>query len=524
MVVLVTLALPPLLPERHLATYVLLGLTATVTVGVSLLMGYAGQVPLGQAAFYAIGAYGAGLLAVHGFPSLLGLLVAPLIAAVAAVLLGAPLLRLRGHHLAFATLAVQLILLSLLSQGTWAGGAIGLQGIPRLSVAGFELREDVGYAYVAWGVLAVALLVSRNVVRSRSGRALRAAATSETAAAASGVPVGAYRLAVFALSAGFAGLAGGVYAFYLGYLSPGSFPVLLSIEFVVMAVVGGLGTLSGPLVGAVVIVLLVQALNTLGTQPGMPSYAPSVLSYAVYALLLVIAVRYLPGGLVPAAQRLTRRLFPAILTGPATDGGPGGSATDGGLSGSATDGGLSGSATDGGSATDRGPGGSTTGRGPGGSATGGGSGGSATGGGPGGPAADGGRAGSVTVGPRTDDAPAALESGVGAGAGTRNRAASDSGVGAGAGGGAASGSGVGAGTSAGDRTGSGPTVSGPRSAGEEPGTTGGPLPFGGGKGRDRADSGDRPVMSRTGASESARVPRTDVSGAETTGPSAEQEE
>ncbi|MDY7086765.1 MAG: branched-chain amino acid ABC transporter permease [Actinomycetota bacterium] len=433
--VLVTLALPPLLPERHLATYVLLGLTATVTVGVSLLMGYAGQVPLGQAAFYAIGAYGAGLLAVHGFPSLLGLLVAPLIAAVAAVLLGAPLLRLRGHHLAFATLAVQLILLSLLSQGTWAGGAIGLQGIPRLSVAGFELREDVGYAYVAWGVLAVALLVSRNVVRSRSGRALRAAATSETAAAASGVPVGAYRLAVFALSAGFAGLAGGVYAFYLGYLSPGSFPVLLSIEFVVMAVVGGLGTLSGPLVGAIVIVLLVQALNTLGTQPGMPSYAPSVLSYAVYALLLVVAVRYLPGGLVPAAQRLTRRLFPALLTGPATDGGPGGAVTDGGPGGAVTDGGPGGPVTDGG---------------------------------PGGPVTDGGPGGPAT--------------------------------------------------------GSGPTASRPRSAGEEPGRTGGPLPFGGGKGRDRADSGDRPVMSRTGASESARVTRTDVPGTETTGPSAEQEE
>lgn len=301
------LAVPPLLPERHLATFVLLGLTAAVTVGVSLLMGYAGQVSLGQAAFYAIGAYGAGLLAVHGLPPLLGLLAAPLIAAAAAVLLGAPLLRLRGHHLAFATLAVQLILLSLLSQGTWAGGAIGLQGIPRLSVGGLEVREDLAYAYLALGVLALVLLISRNVVRSRPGRGLRASATSEVAAAAGGVPVGAYRLAVFALSAAFAGLAGGVYAFYLGYLSPGSFPVLLSIEFVVMAVVGGLGTLTGPVVGAAVIVLLVQLLNTLGTQPGMPSYAPSVLSYAVYALLLVVAVRYLPRGIVPAVSRLTAR-------------------------------------------------------------------------------------------------------------------------------------------------------------------------------------------------------------------------
>ncbi|MFC7528313.1 branched-chain amino acid ABC transporter permease [Actinoplanes sp. GCM10030250] len=306
--VLATLVLPPLLPERHLATFVLLTLAATVTVGVSLLMGYAGQVSLGQASFYAIGAYAAGLLAVHGAPPLLGLVAAPMIAAAAAVLLGAPLLRLRGHHLAFATLAVQLILLSLLAQADWAGGAIGLQGIPRFSVGGFELREDLGYAYVAWCVLAVAVLISRNVVSSRAGRGLRAAGTSEIAAAASGVPVGGYRLAVFALSAALAGLAGGVYAFYLGYLAPGSFPVLLSIEYVVMAVVGGLGTIAGPIVGAAVIVLLIQLLNTLGTQPGMPDYAPSVLSYAVYALVLVVCVLYLPRGLVPSARVALDRL------------------------------------------------------------------------------------------------------------------------------------------------------------------------------------------------------------------------
>ncbi|MFI5844799.1 branched-chain amino acid ABC transporter permease [Catenuloplanes sp. NPDC051500] len=307
---LLALAAPVLLPQRHLAVYVLLALTAAVAVGVSMLMGYAGQVSLGQASFYAIGAYAAGLLAVHGLPPLLGLLAAPLVAAAAALLVGAPLLRLRGHHLAFATLAMQLILLGLLSRGEWAGGAIGLQGIPRFSVAGVQVRDDVGYAYLALAVLALVMLIYRNVVVSRVGRALRAAATGEAAAAACGVPVGRYRLAVFALSAAFAGLAGGVYAFYLGYLSPGSFPVLLSIEFVVMAAVGGLGTIAGPLVGATVITLLVQALTVLGTQPGMPGYAPAVLSYAVYGLVLVVAVLYLPRGIVPSvhgALRIPRR-------------------------------------------------------------------------------------------------------------------------------------------------------------------------------------------------------------------------
>jgi branched-chain amino acid transport system permease protein len=302
-----TLALPPALSSKQLSIYILLGLAALVTLGLSLLMGYAGQVSLGQASFSCIGGYTAGLLAVHGLPSGLGLLAAPVVAALFAVLVGIPLLRLRGHALAFATLAMQLILLSLLSQAGWAGGAIGLQGVPRLSIGGYEFAEDLSYAYLTWGAVAVVLLLARNIVASRTGRGLRALATSEVAAAASGVPVGRYRLAVFALSAGFAGLAGGIYAFYLGYLSPGSFPVLVSIEYVVMAVVGGLGTLWGPIVGAAGIVLLVQVLNTLGTQPGMPSYAPSVLSYAVYAALLVLVVLFLPRGLAPVPRGLALR-------------------------------------------------------------------------------------------------------------------------------------------------------------------------------------------------------------------------
>jgi branched-chain amino acid transport system permease protein len=306
-VAVVTLALPPLLSSRDLGVYVLLGLAAIVTVGLSLLMGYAGQVSLGQASFYAIGGYTAGLLAVQGVPTVLGLLAAPVVAAAVAVVVGASIVRLRGHYLAFATLALQLILLSLLSQAEWAGGAIGLQGIPRLSVAGVEFADDVSYAYLTWGALALTLLVTYNVIGSRAGRGLRALATSETAAAASGVPVGRYRLAVFALSAAFAGLAGGVYAFYVGYLAPGSFPVLLSIEYVVMAIVGGLGTVAGPVVGATAIILLVQVLTDIGTRPGLPSYAPSVLSYAVYAVLLVLVVLFLPRGIVPAVQGLRQR-------------------------------------------------------------------------------------------------------------------------------------------------------------------------------------------------------------------------
>ncbi|GIM96548.1 branched-chain amino acid ABC transporter permease [Paractinoplanes toevensis] len=299
----IALVLPAFLAPGQLTVFILLGLSAMAVVGLSLLMGYAGQVSLGQAAFTALGAYTSGLLSLHHTPPLLALAAAPVAAALAAVLVGVPVLRLRGHQLAFATLALQILLLSVLGGAEWAGGAVGLQGLPYLSVGGFELDQDLDYAYlVVAGVLLVSLIAHR-LVRSRVGRGLRALATGEMAAEASGVPVGAYRLLVFAVSAAFAGLAGGIYSFFLGYLAPGSFPVLLSIEYVVMAVVGGLGSIAGALLGAALITVGVQLLTTLATQPGMPSYAPSVLSYAVYALLLIAVVLFVPKGIVPTLRR-----------------------------------------------------------------------------------------------------------------------------------------------------------------------------------------------------------------------------
>ncbi|GHE66193.1 branched-chain amino acid ABC transporter permease [Streptomyces capitiformicae] len=155
--------------------------------------------------------------------------------------------------------------------------------------------------------MALTVLVARNVVASRAGRGLRALATSETAASASGVPVARYKLAVFTLAAAFAGLAGGIYAFFIGYINPGSFPVLLSIQFLVMAVVGGLGTIWGALLGATAITLIVQFLNDLDSRPGMPASAPSILNYAVYAALLILVVLFLPRGIVPALRDAWQR-------------------------------------------------------------------------------------------------------------------------------------------------------------------------------------------------------------------------
>lgn len=299
---------PFLLPRSGVVVYVLMGLSAMVAVGISMLMGYAGQVSIGQAAFYAIGAYASGSVATAGLPPLLGLVLAPIIAYALGWLIGLPLLKLRGHYLAFGTLALLLIINSVFSQLEFLGGATGLQGIPPLSVGSVVIREPEHYALVALGLLLVVMLISRNVILSRPGRALRALATSEVASTSAGVNVEAYRRNVFALSAAYAGLAGGLYALFIGFISPASFTVNLSIQFVIFAVVGGLSTVLGPVIGTVLVMLLLQALNAVGTMPGMPPELPTILNYAVYAALLLLTMLLLPGGVYPAIRTLIMRI------------------------------------------------------------------------------------------------------------------------------------------------------------------------------------------------------------------------
>jgi branched-chain amino acid transport system permease protein len=307
------LALPPVLDGGQQTIYVLFMLYVVITVGLTLLMGLAGQVSLGQAAFYALGAYTAGLLAKHGVPALLALAAAPAGAAAVAALIGVPVLRLRGHYLAFATLAFQLIVLTALAEAKpVTGGDIGLGGIPHLLPvlnAGqdneLDLNQPLYFCYVGWLAVAAVIVLTRNLVRSRPGRGLRALATSEAAAAASGVAVPGEKLKVFAISAAYAGLAGGIYAFFLQYLSPGSFGILLSIQFLVMATVGGLGLVWGAVAGAALITLLVQVLQMVASQPGVPKTAPAILNYAIYGMVLVLVMLFLPDGLIPAARRLS---------------------------------------------------------------------------------------------------------------------------------------------------------------------------------------------------------------------------
>ena len=307
----VTLILPMMLNAPDLITYVTIGLSTMVVAGLSLLIGFAGQVSLGQGAFYGFGAYAAAIMALHGWPPLLALVAAVAMTAAIAGIVGAVLLRLEGHALAFGTLALQLIFLSVLNQTpSFTGGAVGLTSIPSLTIGPIAISSYRSYAYLVWVVAAAVLVVSRNITRSRPGRGLRAMATSPAAASATGVNVVTYKLRDFALSAAFAGLGGAIYAFFLGYISPDAFPVMLSIEFLIMVVVGGLGTISGAYVGAAAITIISQVLTAIGTAPTLPPQLPNVLSEGVYALLLIALLRFVPDGVVGLASRITKRLLP----------------------------------------------------------------------------------------------------------------------------------------------------------------------------------------------------------------------
>ena len=285
---------------------------AMVVTGLSLLMGYAGQASLGQGAFVAVGSLTVAVGTTRlDLPPLVALLLAPLVAAAFAVVVGLPLLRLQGHYLAFGTLALLFLVQAAMSAFDLLGGPLGISGIPAFGIGGWVVTSQLQYAYLALVCLAVVLVLTHLIVDSRFGRGIRALAGSESAAESAGVPVMRSKVAVFALSAAFAGLAGAIATFFTPYVSPDSFPALESITYVIMAVVGGLGTLWGGVAGAVVVSVLLQALNTVSSQPGLPPTAAPIMQYATYGVLLILALLFMPRGIVPAVDvgvgRLSQR-------------------------------------------------------------------------------------------------------------------------------------------------------------------------------------------------------------------------
>lgn len=292
--------LPLVLPNNfYLDVAILAGFNAIVCIGLNLLIGYAGQVSLGHAGFFGVGAYASAVLVTsHGWPALGALGAGAVLSAAIAYALARPILRLKGHYLAMATLGVGVIIsIVLRTESQITGGPDGMMVDP-LSVLGVEIVGERVWYWVVAAVLLLAVWLALNLVDSSAGRALRAVHGSEVAAETLGVDTAGAKARVFVLSAVFASVAGGLFAHYTGLITPASAGFIKSVELVTMVVFGGMASVFGSVAGAVVITLLPQVLTVFADY-----------QHLMLGLVLMLTMVFMPRGLLPtlAAAGTARR-------------------------------------------------------------------------------------------------------------------------------------------------------------------------------------------------------------------------
>lgn len=308
-VAMIVAAAPFIITDRFvLKVFTFVGLNALVVVGLSLLFGYAGQVSLGHAGFVGIGAYTAAFLTVStGAPWPLAFVAAGAFAALGGLLLALPSLRLKGHYLAMATLGFgELMTLAFVEAEPITGGVNGFTGVPFPSIGSLEIREPAQLYWLVWGCVGVALLLAANLTSLRPGRAMRAIHGSELGASASGVDIVGVKVRAFVMSAALAGLAGALYVSVVGFISPSVFTLHASVTFLAMAVIGGQGSLAGPLAATAILTLL-QYMDAL--VPGLPREAAQTLQEYqadIYGLAIILVVLFAPTGLAGLMRRATR--------------------------------------------------------------------------------------------------------------------------------------------------------------------------------------------------------------------------
>ena len=296
---LIVALLPLVLPSTfYMRMAALVFIFALAVVGLNLLMGFAGQVSLGHAGFFGIGAYAVAVGPTHlGIPSWAALIAGAAAAGLMAFVVGRPILRLRGHYLAVATLGLGLLIaLVFTNEAKWTGGPDGMP-VPRLVVFGFRVFGPKMWYWIAGVTLVIGTWICVNLIASPTGRALRAIHDSETASRVLGVDVARYKLIAFVISAIYAAIAGAYLALFDGLVTPITAGFLRSIEFVTMAVLGGLGSIFGGIVGAALLVLLPQVLTVFHD-----------FEHIVLGAVMILIMIFLPSGIIPAlAARFGRR-------------------------------------------------------------------------------------------------------------------------------------------------------------------------------------------------------------------------
>ena len=297
--IVLVLVLPLAFPSAYYyRVAALVYIFALAVVGLNLLMGFAGQVSLGHAGFVGIGAYAVAVLPTHfGVPSWVSVFAGAAVSGLIAFAVGRPILRLRGHYLAVATLGFGLLVaIVLTNEAAWTGGPDGMS-VPDLTLFGWRARGSVNWYWISAVTFVVGFWLARNLMDSPTGRALQAIHDSEVAASVLGVDVAAKKLAIFTISAVYASVAGSLLALFNGLATPDMAGFLRSIELVAMVVLGGMGSVVGSLVGAAVLVVLPQALTFFHEY-----------EQALLGLIVVVFMIFLRHGIVPSlATAFARR-------------------------------------------------------------------------------------------------------------------------------------------------------------------------------------------------------------------------
>jgi branched-chain amino acid transport system permease protein len=284
--------------------FVLTGIYVIVAVGLNLLTGYTGQISMGHAAFYGLGAYSSALLAANfGIPFWIGIIAGGVVAFIFGIIMGLPSVKLSDSYLALVTIGFSWIVrLVLVNWVPVTRGPSGVTAIPAPSIGKF-LFQGISYYYLVLVFCCLAILVAYRLINSRVGRAFIAIRENSVAAEAMGINTYKYKLIGFAVSAAFAGVAGVLYAHAVSYISPDTFTFDQSVMFLTMIMIGGLGNISGSIVGALLIGILPEYLRAFGDY-----------QTAIYGLMIILVLIFMPQGMVGGFKSLWKHISTKRLT------------------------------------------------------------------------------------------------------------------------------------------------------------------------------------------------------------------
>lgn len=289
--------LPFVIDDYLLSQMSFIGVYVVIGLGLMLLTGYTGQVSLGHAAFFAIGAYATAITAKYGFGLIPAFIASGVVAAAVGFIIGLPALRLTGLYLAIATMAFSFIVEEILIR--WESLTRGNAGlsIDSASIGPLTFDTERSFYYLVFVVVLVTIFAIRNIIRSPSGRAMIAIRDSEIAAQSMGISLAKYKTLSFSISAFIAGIAGSLYAYKMSFINPASFGIGLSIEFLALVIIGGLGSIHGAVFGAVFVILLPQIIIWLAGLMPQISSLQNALQSGLYGLMIILFILFEPMGI-----------------------------------------------------------------------------------------------------------------------------------------------------------------------------------------------------------------------------------